>query len=72
MVAINSVNVGDVLWDCRKVKQGNTHIRRMACWQVRILEKNEDGSFMASWNGNAPRRYGDRQLSALRRTKKES
>ncbi len=38
MVAYNSIKVGDTLYDCRKVKMGNTTMTRMSCWSVKIIE----------------------------------
>lgn len=70
MVAFTSVKAGDMLWDCRKVKAGNTTMTRLSCWRVKVIEVTEDGA-MCSWNGNPPRKYYPRQFNALRRTKKE-
>jgi hypothetical protein len=73
MVAFTTIKVGDVLWDCHKVRQGNTTVRKMGAWQVRILEIDpERRSAMASWNGNRPMRYSEGALKRLRRTKHPS
>lgn len=70
MVAFNRINVGDVFYDCRMQKQGNTTLRQMACWPVRIVSIDSvKGTAMASWNGNAPRLYGESSIKRLRRTK---
>lgn len=70
MVAFASIKPDDVLWDCHRVRMGNTTMRRMACWKVRILSINEaDRSAIVSWNGNPPCRYKERDLKKLRRTK---
>lgn len=68
-MAINfdAVQNGDLLWDCHKYVCGNTTLRRMGCWQVRIIEKDQRGA-KVSWNGNAPQYWGARRISRLRRT----
>lgn len=69
MVAFDRIYVGDVLYDCRRQKQGNTRMSRMACWTVKIVSIDTvSGTAMASWNGNAPTRYDERKLKRLRRT----
>ena len=57
-VSINTLNVGDVVYDAKKVRQGNTTIRRLSVWSVRIVEINLERKFvMASWNGNPPQKF---------------
>jgi hypothetical protein len=69
MVALDRIYVGDVLYDCRRQKQGNTRMSRMACWTVKIVSIDSvAGIAMASWNGNVPTRYDERKLKRLRRT----
>jgi hypothetical protein len=48
---------------------GNTTMSRTACWTVKVLEIDHvSGRAMASWNGNAPKRYYRRDLERLRRS----
>jgi hypothetical protein len=71
MVAYNTINVGDTLFDCHTVKMGNTTMSRMACFSVKIIELHpESKSATVSWNGNAPKKFYTRQLEKLRRTRK--
>lgn len=70
MVAFYLIKPGDVLWDCHRTKMGNTTMTRMGCWQVQVVSVDRDNhTAQCSWNGNAPRRYTERQIKALRRTK---
>ena len=70
MVAFSTIKVGDVLFDCHMTKMGNTNANRLGCWDVKILSIDpETRVAMASWNGNAPRRYSERQIKPLRRSK---
>jgi len=72
MAAFDRINVGDILYDCRMQRQGNTTMRKMACWTVRIVSIDSvKGTAMASWNGNAPRLYSESAIKRLRRTPKK-
>lgn len=66
------VKVGDQLYDSHKELMGNTTIRRMGSWSVRILEiwtsPHNVLMFKASWNGNTPRTWSAGQVAKLRRT----
>ena len=70
MVAFAKVKAGDVLWDCRMQRMGNTTMSRLTCWTVRVIEVT-DTHAMCSWNGNPPQRYAPYQFNRLRRTQKE-
>ena len=70
-MAINpdTVQVGDVLWDCHKRRMGNTTVSEMSCWQVKVLEISEDRkTFQCSWNTNPARTYYRSQIAKLRRS----
>lgn len=70
MVAYSAIKEGDILWDCRKTRQGNTTMRSMSCWQVKIISLDPARrTAVVSWNTNAPRLYSERALKALRRTR---
>jgi hypothetical protein len=57
-VAITALKSGDVVYDARKVRQGNTTIRRLSVWAVRIIDVDaEGGKVIASWNGNPAKAY---------------
>ena len=70
MVAFTTIKPGDVLWEKRRQKMGNTTMRCDAIYQVTIVEVHE-GYAMARWNGNAPRRYYPRDIEKLSRKKPE-
>lgn len=70
MVAFNTIKVGDTLYDCHKVKMGNTTMRRMGTWLVHVKEIDaEKRQALVSWNGNPAKWWSERQLAKLRRTK---
>lgn len=72
MVAFSTINAGDDLWDCRRVPMGNTTMRIMTCWKVRVISVDvKSRTAMVSWNGNSACRYKERDLKKLRRTKVE-
>ncbi len=63
------IKVGDVLFDVHSYRMGNTAIRSVGVWPVRILELHpESRSATVSWNGNdhQPQRYFQRELGRLR------
>lgn len=61
------IKPGMVLYDRHKYKMGNTHMRSIGEWPVRIIEVNsENRKALVSWNGNAPTWYWESQLSALK------
>jgi hypothetical protein len=70
-VAITALKPGDVVYDVRRVKAGNTTMSRLDWWTVRVIEVDAAaGRVVASWNGNPARtfRARDGKLS-WRRTK---
>jgi hypothetical protein len=68
-IKFDTIKVGDVLYDCHKTLMGNTKIRRMGCWSVKVLEIRPDNTgAMCSWNGNRATFYSRRSLERLRRT----
>ena len=73
MAAFSKIKVGDTLWDCRKTVMGNTTMRRMSCWTVRVMEINEEKKqALCSWNGNRAEWWSERRLSHLRRTRADT
>lgn len=72
MVAFNTVKPGDILYDCHTHRAGNTKMRVMGVWQVRVISVDEAGGFVvASWNGNKPERYYTSSIRRWRRTPKK-
>lgn len=65
----DKIKVGDILFDVHSYRMGNTSIRTVGVWPVRILELHpESQSATVSWNHNddRPRRYFRRDLEKLR------
>lgn len=66
------VQPGMVLYDVHSYQMGNTTMRSMGCWAVRIISIDvEKRQALASWNGNPPRLYFERDLKRLRAVKPE-
>ncbi len=62
-----SLKVGEVLYDLHSHGMGNTTMRSLGVWTVKILELTEYGA-LVSWNGNSPSRWSKFELTKLRRT----
>lgn len=68
MVAFSAIKPGDTLYDCCKVRMGNTAMRRMQTWRVFVKEIDaERQRAMVVWNGNRPEWWSARRLGKLRR-----
>ena len=66
MIKFTKIEPGMVLLDIHSEPMGNTTMKRMGCWKVRIVSVDKDKrTAMASWNGNPPRLYTRRQLERL-------
>lgn len=67
MASINKLSVGQVLWQIKRVKCGNTTVRRGCLYPVTVKSIAENGkSIIASWNGNTPRTYTEKDVKKLR------
>lgn len=61
------IKEGMILYDVHSYKMGNTTIRSLGIWEVKILEINrENRTALASWNGNPPKTYGESSLKKLK------
>lgn len=61
------IKAGDVLYDVHSYRMGNTTIRSMGVWQVKVITLHpEDRTATVSWNGNRPERYYASDLKRLR------
>lgn len=70
MVAFNKVNDGDVLYDCHRMRMGNTTMSRMGTWIVNVIKVDRDKrTALVSWNGNRPQTYCERDIERLRRSR---
>lgn len=64
------IKPGMTLYDVHSYKMGNTTIRSMGVWHVRVITVDaETRSAIVSWNTNTPSRWSERQLSKLRERK---
>lgn len=71
MVAFSKLKPGDVVYDCHRVKMGNTTMSRLGAWKVHVLEVHADSPsphVVASWNSNPPKKYYARSVKSWRRT----
>ena len=67
MATISKLQVGQVLYDKHKYKQGNTTIYDWGLWEVFVKEIDPEGKFIiASWNGNTPRKMYEREVKKLK------
>lgn len=57
---------GMELYDVHSYKMGNTSLRSIGVWPVRVIEVSDDRSIVASWNGNKPKRMYEAQWSKYR------
>jgi hypothetical protein len=72
MATISKLQPGQVLYELRRQKMGNTTVSRTACFTVRVVEVAPDHSFiMASWNNNSPRKYREGDVKRLKVKKPE-
>lgn len=61
---------GMVVWDVVKRKMGNTIISTTAVFPVKVVSVDPvSESVMASWNGNAPKKFSGRSIGKWRLNK---
>lgn len=68
MVAITSLKAGDVVYNAKRVKMGNTSLSKTIYYPVKIIEVHEY-HVIASWNFNQPLKYGVDSISKWKRNK---
>jgi hypothetical protein len=67
-----TVQAGDVLYDVHSYRMGNTTMRSMGCWEVRVRSiDHAKGTAVVSWNGNPPETWRRYQIAKLRRKEPE-
>jgi hypothetical protein len=55
---ISDLKPGQVLFDVRSTRMGNTTMRTISVWRATIKDVDPDGKkFTASWNGNPHKLY---------------
>ncbi len=67
MIKFERLTPGMVLLDIHSYKMGNTNMRRLGLWEVKVISVDAaTRTAMCSWNGNPPRRYLERDFRSLR------
>ena len=65
-IKFEKIKEGMVLYDRHTYVMGNTMLRSLGEWQVKILSVDpEKRQAVVSWNGNRPETYYERELTAL-------
>lgn len=59
---LSSLKPGDIVFDVQKTKMGNTTLKTISVYRVKIIEVN-DSHVVASWNGNTPKKFGEMAVS---------
>lgn len=59
---LTSLKPGDLVFNVEKTKMGNTTLKTISIYPVKIIEVHEN-HVIASWNGNAPKRFGENVVS---------
>lgn len=65
---ISSLTPGQVAWTVTKQKMGNTTVSTVAIHPVRVISVHDD-YVVASWNGNAERKFYEKAVKAWRKSK---
>jgi hypothetical protein len=55
---IAALSAGQLVYSVEKTTMGNTSLKTISVYPVTVTEVRET-SVMASWNGNAPRRFSE-------------
>jgi hypothetical protein len=65
-IKFDKVTPGMVLLDIHSHAMGNTTMRALGCWEVRVISVDKEArTAMCSWNGNRPQCYTERQFKSL-------
>jgi hypothetical protein len=66
-VKFEKIKPGMVLYDRHKYRAGNTTMRVLGEWEVRIVSVDTGArTAVASWNGNKEQEWSERRLAALK------
>ena len=58
MASINRLTPGQIVWDVKRMKQGNFKFAKNVSYPVKILEVNKDENYVvAKWYCEPPRKY---------------
>lgn len=67
-----TVKAGDRLYDVHSYRMGNTTMRSVGVWDVRIVQVSHDAGWArVSWNGNPEEVWRRGRVEKLRRKKPE-
>jgi 1,4-dihydroxy-2-naphthoyl-CoA synthase len=70
MANINKIKPGDVLYSISKYRMGNTRMMTLGVYECRVVSVDlEKQTALISWNGNAPQKYYEPQIKALKTAK---
>jgi len=65
-VSFDKIEPGMELLDIHNYKVGNTTMRRLGLWKVRVISVDKEArTAMCSWNSNPPRLYRERDFKRL-------
>ena len=70
MASIQKLKPGQTVWSVERVKTGIRGVTREAVYPVYVIEVNEN-FVIASWNGNARKRFSGRAVGKWRVKKPE-
>lgn len=69
-IKFEKIEPGMILFDIHSEPAGNTTMRRLGCWEVRVVSVNkEKREALVRWNGNPATVWSARRLSKLYREK---
>jgi len=61
---LEKLQPGMVVYDVHSTRMGNTTLRTLGVWLIRIVSIDADRrTCVASWNGNTPRTYYESEIS---------
>lgn len=61
MANISKLKPGQIVWNIRRHKMGNTTVRTLSVYEIRVISVGEF-SVLASWNGNPAKHYTQRDI----------
>lgn len=65
MANIKKLQPGQVVWEIRRHRAGNTMVRTQPLYSLNIVEVDlADGRVFASWNSNPPKWYRERDIKS--------
>lgn len=65
-MTFDKLKPGIILYDVHSYTMGNTSIRSMGVWCVKVHEVHPNRTILASWNGNAVKRMYESEWKRLR------